>query len=227
MPRASAVGNHGRWSEKNVRVSSRFAPANGRLKREPEQRRRTTSSVDGGAERAALVDEPRDRLGERERRRRARDQQQEDQPHAVAARSAAGRRRSRRAARRRELREQHGRHRDGEHALRAACRCGTRRRSRAARSSDTSVPMLRVDQQVEVDHAEARSSPAASARSTRVIARVAPVEAERAAGSRRAAAPASTISELDDGADQDADRVGVDLVVGRSNSGREADQRRR
>ena len=28
MP-ASAVGNHGRWSEKNVRVSSRLAPLNG------------------------------------------------------------------------------------------------------------------------------------------------------------------------------------------------------
>ena len=26
---ASAVGSHGRWSEKNVRVSSRFAPENG------------------------------------------------------------------------------------------------------------------------------------------------------------------------------------------------------
>jgi hypothetical protein len=42
-----AVGSHGRCSEKNVRVSSRFAPANGRLK-ENQNSASATSRVESG-----------------------------------------------------------------------------------------------------------------------------------------------------------------------------------
>ena len=45
LPTASAVGSHGRWSEKKVRVSSRFTPANGRLN-ENQKSAVETSSVE-------------------------------------------------------------------------------------------------------------------------------------------------------------------------------------
>ena len=44
---ASAVGTHGRWSEKNVRVSSRFAPENG-IENENQNSASVTASVDAG-----------------------------------------------------------------------------------------------------------------------------------------------------------------------------------
>ena len=83
---------------KNVRVSSRLTPLNGRLK----ENQNSASDDEVGrvrAERAALVDQARDRLGEHERERRRRDQQQEiwRMPVPISSRSAvdvAARRRS-------------------------------------------------------------------------------------------------------------------------------------
>ena len=136
-----------------MRVSSRFAPANG-SENENQNSASDTASVDAGVELAALVDEPRDRLREHERRRRGRDQQQRDLPHAGAARAAqavevaaggeaadsAGNSTVATATENIALRE----HVDAERASIA----------RGA-SSVTSEPSDRVDQQVEVDQPEA------------------------------------------------------------------------
>ena len=67
-------------------------------------------------ERAALVDEPRDRRRQHEQQGGAGDQQQVDLAHSVAERAphAGGVAPDREAA---ERREQHGRNRDAEHAL--------------------------------------------------------------------------------------------------------------
>ena len=111
---ASLVGIHGRWSAKNVRVSSRLTPLNGRLK-ENQNSASETRSVECGPN-AVLVDQPRDRRGEHQRDRRRRDQQQEDLAHAVARDPAqavavlAGGEPA-------ERREQHGGQRHAEHAL--------------------------------------------------------------------------------------------------------------
>ena len=74
---ASAVGVHGLWRLKNVRVSSRLKPENGRLN-ENQNSASAVWLVDSASNVAALVDEPRDRLGEHERDRGGRDQQQRD-----------------------------------------------------------------------------------------------------------------------------------------------------
>ena len=88
---ASAVGNHGRWSEKNVRVSSRLAPLNG-----SEKLNQNSASAHlvgrGGAELPALVDEPGQRLGQHGGEERGGDQQQRDLADAVAAGGAQARR---------------------------------------------------------------------------------------------------------------------------------------
>ena len=72
--------------EKYVRVSIRFAPANGRLNANQESAS-AVWSVDSASNVAALVDEPGDRLGERDRGGGRRDQQQRDLAHAVGARA--------------------------------------------------------------------------------------------------------------------------------------------
>ena len=114
MP-ASDVGNHGRWSEKNVRVSSRLAPLNGSEKLNQNSASATVVGR-GGAELPALVDEAGQRLGEHGGEERGGDQQQGDLADAVAAGGAkavevaAG-------GEARQRREQHGRDRDAEDAL--------------------------------------------------------------------------------------------------------------
>ena len=57
---ASPVGIHGRRRAKNVRVSSRLMPPNGRLTAN-QNSAVATRLVECGGELAALVDEPRDR----------------------------------------------------------------------------------------------------------------------------------------------------------------------
>ena len=92
-----------------------------------------------GAERAALVDEPRDRLGEHGHQHGARDQQQADLAHAVAHRAAqVVARAARREARHR--REQDRRDRDAEQALRQLVDPERLVDRRGRLGRDTSVP---------------------------------------------------------------------------------------
>ena len=84
---ASAVVAQGCWRLKKVRENSRLTPWNG-SEIDHHTSASVTRSVASGAELAALVDQPRDRLGQHRHQHRAGDQQQADLPHAVGHRPA-------------------------------------------------------------------------------------------------------------------------------------------
>ena len=204
-----------------MRVSSRFAPANGRLK-ENQNSASATTSVSLRSEVAALVDQPGDRLGERERGRGARDQRRKiwripsplQSPQAVEV--AAG-------GEARELREQHGRDRHAEHPLRqhVDAEGGV---DRARRALGDERAEHRVDQQVEVDEPEADRHRQHQLEHL-LDPRVAPVERD-AQGEADPPQDRQRHRELDDRAGEDADRVGVDLLAARRR-GRAARRARR
>ena len=204
---ASAVGTHGRWSEKNVRVSSRLAPENG-IENENQNSASRHRVGRRRAELAALVDEARERLREHRGPDRGRDQEQRDHPHAVAARApqpvevmARGEARQRR--------EQHGRHRDREDALRQHVEAeGAVDRGRRPLADQRAQD--RVDQQVEVDQPEPDRDRQHQPQDP-ADPRVAEVEGDL---QLEADAPqhGQAHAELDDGAREHAERVGVELV---------------
>ena len=99
LANASAVVIQGRWRLKNVREKSRLAPCAG--SDSAHQNMPCRDEVRGvRPERAALVDEPRDRLREHHHEHRRGDQREQDLAHAAGHRPAQAVVMSPRAARR-------------------------------------------------------------------------------------------------------------------------------
>ena len=209
-PTASVVGTHGRWSEKNPRVSISTKPLNGRL----NANQNSASAVSSRRLRrplAALVDEPHHRLAQHQHRRAGGDQQQRDLAQADADRRLqpvvvlAG-------GEPRELREQHGRHRDAEHALREhvdAERGVDRARHLVA---DTSEPIVEFSSRLMLisPSPTETGSISSSTRLTRSSPRLREPDVED-----RVADPPQRREhhqQLHERARDDADRVGVELV---------------
>ncbi len=186
--------------------------------REPEQRRRHEVGRPS-AELAALVDEADHRLRQHEDRRRGGNEEEDDQPHPAGHRRAqvvellAG-------GVARERREEHGRNRDREDPLREHVdpKRLVDRRGRLRRDEEAGGA---VDQQVEVDQPEAdrhRQHQDQHAADVDVAKRLADSPSEwrdqrRADSVRRVAQVDHQDRELEERADEHADRVRVDLVV--------------
>ena len=138
---------------KNARLSSSIAPLNASPS-ENAARHEATTAVLVRREAAVLVEQPHDRRRERRADRGGRDQQERDLAQARAderaeARPVAGRRAPR------ERREEHGRHGDREHALRQHVDAERLVDGGRAESLVDAGREPRVDEQVEVDQAEA------------------------------------------------------------------------
>ncbi len=188
--------------EQQVRAGERQAEG------EPEERGRDEVRR-VVAERAALIDEPHDRRREHCGERGSRDQQEVDLAHAVRHRVAQVRQVAvRREAR--ERREQDGRERDAEHPLRQHVDA-ERGIDRARRLVGHERAERRVDQQVEVDHAEPdrhRQHQAEDAQDARVAPVDRPLEVEADAPEHR-----QRHQQLHERAGQHAERVRVELVL--------------